>query len=235
MNLEEIYAFLNKTQDGGPVAKALEAVIKAKDEDIKAKDKNIRALNTKVKDAEGKVKPLEEKIAVFADVLGVDEDAEDLQAAVADALKAKGGTGDNAAAERKIKRLEKQIADLNTKNSEEREKRHRSMVDTALLEALNKNNAIDASTMLPMFRGNVKVNDDETLTYGDDGATIEEGIKDWLDKNPTFVKNVQKGGAGGGTGGAGGKDGDMSDFAKELAKEAKGGQPDDKALGAYFE
>lgn len=166
MNIEEIYAFLNKTQDGGPVAKALEAVIKAKDEDIKAKEKNIRTLNTKVKDAEGKIKPLEEKIAVFADALGVDEDAEDLQAAVADALKAKGGTGDNAAAERKIKRLEKQIADLNTKNSEEREKRHRSMVDTALLEALNKNNAIDASTMLPMFRGNIKVNDDEMLTYG---------------------------------------------------------------------
>ena len=81
MNIEEIYAFLNKTQDGGPVAKALEAVIKAKDEDIKAKEKNIRTLNTKLKDAEGKVKPLEEKIAVFADVLGVDEDAEDLQAA----------------------------------------------------------------------------------------------------------------------------------------------------------
>lgn len=89
MNIEEIYAFLNKTQDGGPVAKALEAVIKAKDEDIKAKEKNIRTLNTKVKDAEGKIKPLEEKLAVFADALGVDEDAEDLQAAVADALKAK--------------------------------------------------------------------------------------------------------------------------------------------------
>ncbi len=175
MNIEEIYAFLNKTHDGGPVAKALEAVIKAKDEDIKAKEKNIRALNTKVKDAEGKVKPLEEKVAVFANVLGVDEDAEDLQAAVADALKAKGGTGDNAAAERKIKRLEKQIADLNTKNAEEREKRHRSMVDTALLEALNKNNAIDASTMLPRFRGNVKVNDDETLTYGISIYAAQEG------------------------------------------------------------
>lgn len=175
MNIEEIYAFLNKTQDGGPVAKALEAVIKAKDEDIKAKEKNIRTLNTKVKDAEGKVKPLEEKIAVFADVLGVDEDAEDLQAAVADALKAKGGTGDNAAAERKIKRLEKQIADLNTKNAEEREKCHRSMVDTALLEALNKNNAINASTMLPMFHGNVKVNDDEMLTYGISIHTAQVG------------------------------------------------------------
>ena len=31
MNLEEIYAFLNKTQDGDPIAKALETVIKAKD------------------------------------------------------------------------------------------------------------------------------------------------------------------------------------------------------------
>ena len=50
MNLEQIYEFLNKTQDGVPVPKALEAVIKAKDECIKAKNSTN---NNAIHDARG--------------------------------------------------------------------------------------------------------------------------------------------------------------------------------------
>mgnify|MGYP003586197212 CR=1 FL=1 len=235
MTLEEILAFLKNVKDGEKYATGLDALFKTQETVLTQSKATIAQLQKEAKTHKGSMEGLTAKIEKFADALGISEDDEELDTAIANALKTKGGTGDPAL-QRKVERLTKQLNETTTKLTEqvtaERGKRHAAMINNALVTALTEQKAVDPTTLVDLFKGNVKVADDDSLTFGEDGKSIKDGIAAWLQAHPTFVTNDQRGGAGGGDKGGGSKD-NFVELATELAKGKQQPEGSDPAA-AYF-
>lgn len=235
MTLEEILAFLKTVKDGEKYATGLDALFKTQDNVLTQNKATIAQLQKDAKTHKGSVEGLTAKVEKFADALGISEDDEDLDTAIATALKSKGGSGDPAL-QRKVERLTKQLNDTTAKLTEqvtaERGKRHAAMINNALVTALTEQKAVDPTTLVDLFKGNIKVADDDSMTFGEDGKSIKDGISAWLQAHPTFVANDQRGGAGGGDTGKVNKD-TFVELATDLAKGKQQPEGSDHAA-AYF-
>lgn len=235
MSIDEIRKFLEKQQDGKGYLEALNDYLNTLATASKADKDNIKKLNEEAKKHKADMAALTGKIEKFADALGVSEESETLDDDIAAALKTKGGTGD-AALQKKIDRLTRQLADKTKELTEqltaERGKRHESMIKNALLSELTAQNAVDPSTLVDMFRGSVKVAEDDTLTFGEDGKSVKDGVSAWLQAHPVFVSNKQKAGAGGGNNSGSGGEDKLVDMAKALGKNAA--HPSDDPAAVYF-
>ena len=87
------------------------------------------------------------------------------------------------------------------KAKEERDKRIKTSINTQLLAALNKNNAIMPEEFAQLLSGKVAAKDDDSLVFiSDDNKeiSVEDGVKAWLSARPNAVKNTLTGGAGSG-------------------------------------
>lgn len=215
--LETLNAHLESLANG---TKADKALIKKLQDESKANKDKLDAVNA--------------KLEKFADALGVSEESETLDDDIANALKNKGGNGD-ALLQKKVDRLTKQLADktkdLTEQLNVERGKRHESMIKSALLSELTAQNAVEPATLINMFRNEVKVAEDDTLTFGEDNKSIKDGVSAWLQAHPAFVSNKQKSGAGGGQHDSS-TDDKFLDLAKSLGKAASKPKEDPAAL--YF-
>lgn len=233
MNFEELRKFLEAQKDGKSYLEALDAHLESLTNAAKADKATIKKLTDEAKENKAKLEAATGKIEKFADALGVQEDSETLDDDIAAALKNKGGNGDPSL-QRKIDRLTKQLTDktkeLTDQLNTERSKRHDAMITSALVKELTDANASDPAVLVDLFRKSVRVNEDDTLTFGENG-TIKDGVAAWLKDHPKFVNNDQKPGAGGAGGGGGGGD-KLIDLAKTLGKSAA--NPKDDPAESYF-
>lgn len=233
MDIKEILEWIKKQQNGQTYLDALNAHLNSLATASKADKDTIKRLQDEAKENKTKLDNANSKVEKFADALGVSEDSEKLDEDIEAALKNKGVNGDPAL-ERKVQRLTKQLND--TKNSlteqlnAERTKRHDSMIRSALLTELTSQNAVDPKTLVDMFRNNIKVGEDDSLTFGD--KSVKDGVSEWLKAHPAFVSNKQVGGAGGNGGGGGGATDSVLEAAKNMGKAAAAPKTDPAAL--YF-
>lgn len=119
----------------------------------------------------------------------------------------KAGNDPNTLA-KQVTELSNQVNEFKTKFEEseakakaEREKRIKTNINTKLLSALNKENAIMPDEFAQLLAGKVVAKDDDSLIFlSDDNKeiSIEEGVKAWLSARPNAVKNTLTGGAGSG-------------------------------------
>lgn len=233
--MDELRKFLESQKDGKTYLEKLDAYLEGLANTAKADKATIKKLQDEAKANKSKLELATAKIEKFADALGVSEESETLDDDIASALKTKGGNGD-ALLQKKIDRLTKQLADktkdLTEQLTAERSKRHESMIKSALLSELTAQNAVEPATLIDMFRSSVKVGEDDTLTFGDDGKTVKDGVSAWLQAHPAFVSNKQKAGAGGGRHDSDGTGDKFVDLAKSLGKAAS--QPKDDPAAEYF-
>lgn len=234
MNLEAILALLGLNKEKGADAQtALKAL-------LDGKDKTVKDLKARVKAETDAAKALKDKIAKLADAIGVDEDAENLDEAIEAALKDAKGKVDPAAA-KQLARLQKQLKettdDLTGKLNAEKGKRHESMIRSALMDELTKQNAVKPQALVDLFKGRVKVDDEDKLVF-DEAATLADGLKAYFKDNPELVKVEQKGGPGGAgkPGAGGGSKGDEDEnFGQKLAKDYSVNNKEvEEAQAAYF-
>lgn len=235
MNIEDVRKFIEKQENGKSYLEALNSYIETLATASKADKETIKKLNGEAKESKAMLDSVRAKVEKFADALGVSEDSETLDDDITAALKTKGGSGDPAL-QRKIDRLTKQLNDTQKNLTEqlnaERGKRHESMIKNALLSELTAQNAIDPATLVDVFRNDIQVGEDDTLSFTADGKSVKDGVSAWLQAHPVFVSNNQKTGAGG-AGGSGKDDGNQFvDLAKSLGKSAAGQKEDPSA--AYF-
>ena len=233
MTIQDVLAWIKKQQEGQTYLDALNAHLESLASAAKGDKDSIKKLQDEAKANKEKLEKANAKVEKFADALGVSEDSETLDDDISNALKAKGGAGDPAL-QRKIERLQKQLNDKTKELTEqltaERGKRHDSVIKNALLAELTAQNALEPNTLLEMFRGKVKVNEDDSLLFGEN-QTVKEGVAAWLKDHPAFVTNKQKPGAGGSSGG-GSEDDQFLNIAKNLGKSAKG--PENDPAAVYF-
>lgn len=235
--LDELRKFLEKQKDGKGYLETLDAHLKSLADATKADKATIKKLQDEAKANKEKLDAASSKIEKFADALGVSEDSDTLDDDIAAALKTKGGNGDPSL-QRKVDRLTRQLADktkeLTDQLNSERSKRHEAMITSALVKELTDAKAIEPATLVDMFRKNIRVNDDDTLTYGENG-TIKDGVTAWLKDHPRFVNNDQKAGAGG-AGGSGSGGGDSDDKFIAMAKSlgAANKPPKDDPAAQFF-
>lgn len=234
MTIDEIKKFIEQQKDGKGYLDALNDYLNTLATATKAYKESIKKLQDEAKQSKAKIDTLNGKIEKFADALGVSEESETLEDDIAEALKTKGGTGD-ASLQRKIERLTKQLADtkqsMTAQLDAEREKRHESMIRSALISELTAQNAVDPTTLVDMFRKDVKVGEDDSLVFGDN-KTVKDGISAWLQAHPVFVSNNQKGGAGSGNNGNSGGGNQLLEMVKSMGKTAASPESDPSA--AYF-
>ncbi len=85
------------------------------------------------------------------------------------------------------------------KRKEERTKRINSAIKSQLISELTKGNALMPETFAQVLAANVQAKDDDSLIYKSaDGKEIAvaDGVKAWLQNNPSAVKVGINGGAG---------------------------------------
>lgn len=198
--------------------------------ELSKKNSEAQGLRNRLKTAEalsGTLENLKSKHGKILSKLGFEDDVEDLDEAL-EAIVEKIKTGETAGKsktdlENQMTDLRKQINSL-TKQAEkattdsktyqeqfvqERAKRHTSLKQTELLNALTANKAVKPDKLAKMLQHNVEVdaeNEDNLLFLDDAGEKVplKEGIVKFLTDNPEFVENAQKGGSGS-RGGGGGK------------------------------
>lgn len=139
--------------------------------------------------------------------LGVNS-VEELEKVVSTLDMFKKAGNDPTALTAQLTQLTNQVKDLTVKYEqsevkakEEREKRIKTNINTKLLSALNKENAIMPDEFAQLLAGKVVAKDDDSLIFlSDDNKeiSIEEGVKAWLSARPNAVKNTLTGGAGSG-------------------------------------
>lgn len=230
MTLEELLAALAKVPDGSKYVEALKTIIATKDTEIEAAGGKNKTVAKAQKEAEKKLKATEEKLSKVLDHLGIDEDEEDLDAALAAADKNGKTKGDDALMKR-LDKLEKQRKAEKEESDrllgEERGKRLDALKRQELLKALNENNAARPEDLVDFLFGKVQVGDNESFTLADDKGNqvkIGDGVKSYLATRPEFTKNSQKPGGGSNTSGATdtpvGKDGKPLGFGAAMAMKA---------------
>lgn len=139
--------------------------------------------------------------------LGVNS-VEELEKVVSTLDTFKKAGNDPTALTAQLTQLTNQVKDLTVKYEqseakakEERDKRIKTNINTKLLSALNKENAIMPDEFAQLLAGKVVAKDDDSLIFlSDDNKeiSIEEGVKAWLSARPNAVKNTLTGGAGSG-------------------------------------
>lgn len=239
MTLAEFIASLAKLPDGEKLVENLNAIIAVKDGDLTKAKNELKTTKSAVKESETKLKTTTERLTKLQDHLGIDDDTEDLDDALANASKSKSKGGDEALLKR-LQKLEKDRAKDKTDSdallASERGKRHEAIKSQAIITALTAGKAIKPEKLIALLQNSVKVNEDDTLTFTDENGSelkVDEGIAAWLKTNPEFVSNTQQPGSGsaGGNGGAGGG----NDFAKNLAIEnSKASEVASKGQETYF-
>lgn len=103
---------------------------------------------------------------------------------------------------KQVKELTAKYEQSEAKAKEEREKRIKTSINTQLLAALNKNNAIMPEEFAQLLAAKVTAKDDDSLVFMSDDnkeISVEDGVKAWLSARPSAVKNTLTGGAGSGT------------------------------------
>ena len=139
--------------------------------------------------------------------LGVNS-VEELEKVVSTLDTFKKAGNDPTALTAQLTQLTNQVKDLTAKYEqseakakEERDKRIKTSINTQLLAALNKNNAIMPEEFAQLLSGKVAAKDDDSLVFiSDDNKeiSVEDGVKAWLSARPSAVKNTLTGGAGSG-------------------------------------
>ena len=232
--MDELRKFLESQKDGKSYLEKLDAYLASLANSSKADKETIKKLQDEAKANKEKLELATNKVEKFADALGVSEDSETLDEDIANVLKSK-NNGD-ALLQKKVDRLTRQLADktkdLTDQLNAERNKRHESMIKTALLSELTAQNAVDPNTLVNMFKGDVRVNEDDSMSFGEDNKSIKDGVSAWLQEHPAFVSNKQKAGAGGGNGNSAGGDNKLIDMAKSLGKNAA--NPTEDPAAVYF-
>lgn len=223
MTLEELLAALAKLPEGSKFSEALKAIIVAKEAEVTQKSTQYKTLTKTLKDTETKLKSSEDRLTKVFDHLGIDDDVEDLDEALATAAKTSKKGGDEALLKR-LEKLEKaRKADKDASDqliSEERGKRHELLKKQALTSALTAGNAARPDELVGLLSGMVQIGDNDELSFIDEkGASIkvEDGVKNWLTARPEFVSNSQRPGANSGPGG--GKDGEKGGIGESIAKK----------------
>lgn len=223
MTLEELLAALAKLPEGSKFAEAIKAIIAAKETEITQKATQYKTLTKTLKDTETKLKSSEERLTKVFDHLGIDEDVEDLDEALAAASKTSKKGGDEALLKRlekleKARKADKDASD--TLLAEERGKRHELLKKQVLTSALAAGNAARPDELVGLLSGMVQIGDNDEINFIDEkGASIkvEDGVKNWLAARPEFVNNQQKRGAGSAPGGA--KGGEEAGIGESIAKK----------------
>lgn len=230
MTLEELLAALAKLPEGTKFAETLKSLIATKEAEIAQKGTQCKALTKTLKESEEKLRAASERLSKLHDHLGIDEDVEDLDGALADAAKNGKKGSDEALAKRlekleKSRKLDKEAADKLI--AEERSKRHDLLKKQTLLSALTAGNAARADELVGLLSGMVEIGDNDELAFVDEkgqSIKVEDGVKGWLAARPEFVKNTQNPGANSGPGGGkGGSDGGElgKSVAAKVAETAK--------------
>ena len=117
----------------------------------------------------------------------------------------KAGNDPNTLA-KQVTELSNQVNEFKTKFEEseakakqERDKRIKTSINTQLMSELTKGNAIMPETFAQVLAGSVAAKDDDSLVFlGKDNKeiSIADGVKAWLEANPSAVKNNMQPGAG---------------------------------------
>jgi hypothetical protein len=203
---EELLEFLKKQPGGERFVATVEAIETAYRSEIDRKTQDNKTIRTKLTETEKNLKTVQENYLKVTTHLGIDENAEDLDAELDSISKTK--TAD-AALQRKYDALEKrykrEIGEKDTAISEERAKRHDLLKTNAIITGLN-GKVHNAQEISKLLLGSVKVNEDDSLVFvGADGkeSGIDEGIKGWLTSNAWAAVNPQNPGGGSAGGGAG--------------------------------
>lgn len=125
----------------------------------------------------------------------------------------KAGNDPNTLA-KQVTELSNQVNEFKTKFEEseakakqERDKRIKTSINTQLMSELTKGNAIMPETFAQVLAGSVAAKDDDNLVFlGKDNKeiSIADGVKAWLEANPSAVKNNIQPGAGSKAGAEGG-------------------------------
>ncbi|WP_312560865.1 hypothetical protein [Anaerospora sp.] len=230
MTLDELLAALTKLPEGAKLTEAIKALIATKETEIAQKGSQCKGLTKTLKESEEKLKATSDRLTKLHDHLGIDEDVEDLDGALAEAAKAGKKGGDEALLKRleKLEKSRKQDKDASDKLlAEERSKRHDLLKRQTLLSSLTAGNAARADELVGLLSGMVQIGDDDELTFVDEkgqSVRVEDGVKGWLAARPEFVKNAQNPGAGSGAGGGkGGEEGGNigKTVATKVAETAK--------------
>ena len=223
MTLEELLAALGKLPEGSKFAEVIKTLIAAKEAELATKSTQYKTLTKTLKDTEDKLKAANERVSKLSDHIGIDEDVEDLDAALDTAAKNNKKGGDEVL----LKRLEKLERDRKKEKetsdallATERGKRHDAMKNQAIIAALTAGKAVSPEKLVALLQSSVMVNDDDTLVFTDAKGTelsINDGVAAWLKANPEFAGNPQN--AGGGSAGGGGSSTDAGAFGKQLAEQ----------------
>jgi hypothetical protein len=148
---------------------------------------------------EGQKKVVEDlkKELTVAKTQGDQSKQEEIRKALTEAQEAKDQT---TKLQKELDKRSKEVADLGTKYSTEKEKRLAILKTQGLTQALIDSKAVKPSVISKMLLQNVKVDEatDELLFVDEKGAEVSlaEGVKAFLGANPEFVANVQNPGAG---------------------------------------
>ena len=241
MTREQLIAYFKKQTNADELVEALEAIENGYVEEIGKRNSEAKNKRTEAKDALGKLKAVQDRLEQVCDAFGVDSEAEDLEDALEAAKKTKSS---DPAMQKKIDRLEKKLkeqeTELTSQLEAERSKRLDSVKRTAVMDALNKHNAKDASSLVKMFLAELEVAEDgETLTLKNEkgmAVTVEDGIKDWLSTRQWAVSNTGQPGSGGGNPPSGGGQGgdEVDKFVMSLVDGPDNNDKTAKANEYYF-
>lgn len=226
--LEEIMAALQALDDGAEFVAGLRSIT----EDAGKKTKTLRELSNQLKNSETTIKALTDKYGKIAGFVGLQDEVEDLDAALEEIRKKQSTGGKPSAPEiaeltskinelqRNVKKLTDEKGSFEKAASEERAKRQTMIRDTALRNALEKAEALNPQITSRLLVSNIKVLDDDSQVFiADDGTevTIDEGVNSFLEKYPMYKVNGQVPGAG--SGGGSGKTPDFNNMSMEDYKK----------------
>lgn len=201
MELKDIYANLEKVENGAEIIAAVKAEIAA----LNNEAKKHRMANDA---ASAKNKAILEALGL-EDSDDVADKARELKSTL-DGFAQDGKTPNDVA--KQIAQLNKDFANLKGKYAEmektaqaEKTKRFDAMKTNALIDALTKGNAAAPKDMARLIADKLVINEDETISYvdGDNNMSVDDGVKGWLGANTWAVKANPQGG-GGAPAGAGG-------------------------------
>ena len=204
MELKDVFAALEKAENGVEMIAAIKAETNRLSNEAKAHRMNGEK-------ASGKVKNILEALGL-TDGDDVIEQAKGMK----DSLDtfAQGGKKPTEVA-KQIADLTKQVTTLTNNYNEmtktaraEKTKRLDAMKMSRAVDALTKGNAASPQSMAKLIFDNLTVGEDESIGYrdGDKDMSVEDGVNAWLSANTWAVKANPQDGSGSSAGGSGGAD-----------------------------
>ena len=211
MELKDVYAALEKVENGAELITAIKAEINTLNNEAK-KNRIAGEQNAT------KLKNVLEAVGL-ADGEDVVEKAKGMKATL-DQFAQGGKKPDEVAKQittltKQVETVTTQLADMTKQADEQRAKYIASQKMAKAVEALTKGNAAAPKDMAKLLLDNIKVNDDDSLAYtGADGkdVSVEDGVNSWLKDNAWAVKVNNNGGGGAGGGAGGGTDAFLEGF-----------------------